>query len=84
MSCWVVPGASRSQISGWHGSSLKVRVSAPAEAGRANAELIRLLEACFGCRCSLVAGGHGRRKQVLLEGLDSARAGELIVREIGG
>jgi len=39
----VVPGASRSGLCGWLGDSLKVRVSAPPEKGKANAAVIKLL-----------------------------------------
>ncbi|MGA7270282.1 MAG: DUF167 domain-containing protein [Acidimicrobiia bacterium] len=74
LSCWVVPGASRSEISGIHGSALKVRVSAPPQAGRANRELVRVLEAAFECRCRLLSGETRRHKRVLLEGIDPARA----------
>jgi uncharacterized protein len=39
----VVPGASRTDIAGWLGDSLKVRVSEPPEKGRANAAVEALL-----------------------------------------
>ena len=39
----VVPGASRDEISGWLGGRLKVRVRAPAEGGKANAALMKVL-----------------------------------------
>ena len=39
----VVPGSSRDEISGWLGDSLKVRVRAPAEGGRANAAVMKVL-----------------------------------------
>lgn len=76
----MVPGASRSEISGIHGSSLKVRVSVPPEAGRANAELMRILATAFGCRVKLLSGTTGRRKQVLLEGIDPDRARDVMAR----
>lgn len=68
---WVVPGSSRSSIDGPHGDALKVRVTAPAERGRANAALLELLGASLGgARVSLVAGSSVRRKQVFVPGLD--------------
>ena len=39
----VVPGSSRDEISGWLGNSLKVRVRAAAEGGKANAAVMRVL-----------------------------------------
>lgn len=39
----VVPGASRDEITGWLGNRLKIRVSAPAESGKANAAIRKLL-----------------------------------------
>jgi uncharacterized protein YggU (UPF0235/DUF167 family) len=39
----VVPGSSREEIVGWLGDSLKVKVKAPPETGRANEAVIALL-----------------------------------------
>jgi uncharacterized protein (TIGR00251 family) len=75
-----VPGSSRSEISGIHGSSLKVRLAAPPEGGRANEELVKVLSDAFECRARLVSGPTSRRKRVLLEGVDAARAREMIAR----
>ncbi len=48
----VVPGASRSEIAGWLGDELKIRVSKPPEKGKANREVEALV-----CRSlSLPAG----------------------------
>jgi len=44
----VVPGSSRDEISGWLGDSLKVRVRAVAEAGKANAAVIRVVALRLG------------------------------------
>jgi len=73
---WVVPGASRDEIVGEHDGALKVRVSAPAESGRANQAVIRLLAAVIpGPRVTLLAGARSRRKRMLIRGatLDAAR-----------
>ena len=43
----MVPGASRNQIVGWLDDSLKVSVSTPPEAGKANKAVIRLLANTF-------------------------------------
>jgi uncharacterized protein len=61
---WVVPGASATRIVGPHGDALKVRVAAPAEGGRANAALLRLLELKLGAPCD-VESGHAHRRKVI-------------------
>lgn len=63
----VQPGARRTEVVGEHGEQLKVRVAAPAEGGRANAELVRLLAAWAGVRRAgvrIVAGAGSRSKVV--------------------
>ncbi|MGH2901193.1 MAG: DUF167 domain-containing protein, partial [Solirubrobacteraceae bacterium] len=48
LSIKVVPGSSRDDVAGWLGETLKVRVSAPAERGRANAAAETLLADALG------------------------------------
>lgn len=68
------PNAPRSEIVGWLGDRLKVKVKAPAVEGKANAELLRFLAECFGVRpqaVTLVRGGTARLKTVHIEGADT-------------
>jgi len=68
-----VPRAARDEIVGWLGDALKVRVTAPPEAGRANAAIESLLAASLGIRkrAVRVAAGHGSaRKRVEIDGLE--------------
>ncbi len=69
---WVVPGARRDEVIGPYGDALKVRVAVPAEAGRANEAMLRLLSGRFGAPCTLLRGATSRRKTVLVEGNDAS------------
>lgn len=71
----MVPGAARSEIVGLHDGALRVRVAAPAEGGKANRAVARLVGRAVGGRGGeVVAGAGGRRKQVLVAGVSPARA----------
>lgn len=69
----VVPGASRSEIAGWLGDALKVRVAAPPEGGRANAAVESLLAGVLGlprAQVRVIAGGSSPHKTVELVGIE--------------
>jgi uncharacterized protein (TIGR00251 family) len=73
LSLKVVPGSSRDEIVGWLGDSLKVKVKAPPEKGRANEAVIALLADRLGIDASSIAvvSGHGSpAKVVAVEGMD--------------
>lgn len=55
----VVPGASRDQISGMLGERLKIRISAPAEGGKANAAVCRLIAQKLGIKNATVEVASG-------------------------
>lgn len=57
----VVPGARRSEIVDASGSTLRIRLAAPAHDGKANAELQRYLGEVFGVRRSAVSLVRGER-----------------------
>jgi uncharacterized protein (TIGR00251 family) len=63
----VSPGARKTGIVGRHGESWKVRVTAPAEGGRANQAVVGLLAETLGVpRSSVhVVSGHGARDKIL-------------------
>ena len=78
---WVVPGASRGEVVGCHGGALRVRVSAPAEGGRANRAAAALTaRALGGKRGEVVSGITARRKQVLVTGVTVAAAQDRLAR----
>ena len=61
---WVKPGSSRSRVDGLHGDSVKVRVTAPPERGKANRAVEKLLSGALGMRAQVVSGHTSRRKEV--------------------
>ena len=66
----VRPNARTDRVDGRHDGVLAVRVSAPADAGRANEAACRVVAKAFGLRprqVELVAGAKSRRKTLRLE-----------------
>jgi hypothetical protein len=63
----VQPGASRAAVVGPHGDALKVKVTAPANDGKANAELVRFLAGELGVpvRAVEIVRGHRNRSKVV-------------------
>lgn len=71
----VVPGSTREGIAGWLGDALKVRVRAPAEGGRANEAVVRVVANALGLPVDSVrirAGGASPRKTLEIDGLSLA------------
>ena len=69
----VSPGANSAHVVGRHGEAWKVRVAAPAEGGRANDAVVRLLAETLSLprdAVTLVSGHAARDKIVQLTGLD--------------
>jgi uncharacterized protein (TIGR00251 family) len=82
----VVPGSSRDCITGWLGESLKVRVSAPAEGGKANAAVEKIVAEALGVatECArIVAGTTSPRKTVEITGLSEADVERRLSKKFG-
>lgn len=74
----IVPRAKVSEVAGFYGVALRVRVAAPPADGAANRELVRFLAERLGVprgRVRIVSGALARRKVIEVEGLatDSLR-----------
>ena len=72
LSVKVVPGSSRDGIAGWLGEALKVRVTAPAERGKANASVEKIVAQALdvpSASARIVAGWTSPRKTIEISGL---------------
>ena len=73
----VAPGSRRPGIAGKHGDGWKVRVSPPAEDGRANDAVVALLTETLALpkgAVTIVSGHATRDKIVAVDGIDPAEA----------
>jgi uncharacterized protein (TIGR00251 family) len=67
----VVPGSSRDEIVGWLGDSLKVKVKAPPEKGRANEAVIALLADRLGIDTSSITVVSGQSSPAKIVAVDA-------------
>lgn len=73
----VQPGASRSEVTGLHGTELKVRVKAPPVDGKANEALLEFIAKVLRSRrshCEILRGEKSRSKVVFVRDLNEALA----------
>lgn len=74
-----IPGAKREGIAGVVGGRLKVKVSAPAEAGKANAAICAVIASALGVRArdvSVASGAASAEKTLRIEGVGAQRVTE--------
>lgn len=72
----VVPGASKSEITGWLGDALKVRVAAQPEKGKANAAVAAILARRLGLptkNVRVIAGKSSPQKVFEIQGFSIAQ-----------
>jgi len=70
-----IPASSRNGVAGWLGDTLKVRVTAPAERGKANAAVEAVVAEALGVAAQcvrVVTGTTSPRKVVEITGLSEA------------
>ena len=73
----ITAGARKDAIAGWEDGALRIRVRAPAERGKANDAVCRLIASALGVpptNVSVVRGGGSRDKQIEIEGIDDEEA----------
>lgn len=83
----VVPGSTREGIAGWLGDALKVRVRAPAEAGRANEAVVRVVAEALGLprdAVRIASGSSSPKKTLEIDDLDLATLRARIDALVGG
>lgn len=81
----VVPGASREKVVGMLGDRLKLAVSAPPEAGKANKAVCKLLAGALGvpARDVAVTAGHTQpTKTVAVAGLGTDQAAQRLASAV--
>lgn len=74
----MTPGAREAGLTGWHDGTLRLKVREPAEKGRANGAVARLLADRLGVppsSVSLKRGGSSREKLFEVEGLTEEEVG---------
>ena len=84
---WASPGASREGVRGERDGALRVAVAAPAERGRANEALVRLLARALGVRpgeLSIESGARARAKRVVARSLDAGALEERLAGLLAG
>ena len=77
----VQPRASVTEIVGWHGDAIKVRVAAPPVDGAANEALMRFIADELDLPRSavrVISGDSSRRKRVSIDGMDGERVLEVL------
>jgi uncharacterized protein (TIGR00251 family) len=77
----VQPKARTTEVVGWHGDAIKIRVAAPPVGGAANEALVRFLAERLGVArssISVASGATGRLKRVAVEGVERERVMELL------
>jgi uncharacterized protein (TIGR00251 family) len=73
----VIPNAPKSEVVGWRGDALTVKLTAPPLEGRANRELTRFLAEVLGVSpadITLLQGETARHKLVHVAGITAAEA----------
>ena len=77
----IVPGSSRTEIVGWLGECLKIKVAAPPEKGKANQAVIKLLSEKLALKeesITIVHGSASQRKVIEIDGITSEQLSQVL------
>jgi uncharacterized protein (TIGR00251 family) len=77
----VQPKAKTTDVVGWHGDAVKIRVAAPPVEGAANEALVHFLAEQLGVArgaVRVVSGATARRKRIVIDGVERGRVLELL------
>ena len=77
----VQPRASKNEVAGIHGDSLKLRLTSPPVEGAANALLLKFVSKMLGVSKSairIISGEKSRQKTLKVEGLSSPEVMQLL------
>lgn len=77
----IQPRASRNEVVGIHGDSLKIRLTSPPVEGAANSLLVEFMAKKLGMpksRIEIAAGERSRHKTLKIEGLTRAEAANIL------
>jgi len=77
LSIKVVPGSSRDCVAGWLGDTLKIRVSAPAERGKANAAVKKVLSKALGIPGRSIRIVSGKTSALKLAEIDDVEEADI-------
>jgi uncharacterized protein len=80
----VQPRASRTEVTGMHGDSVRIRLAAPPVDNAANEALIAFVAEKLGLpkrQVRLAAGATSRQKQLEIAGITPERAREVLLQE---
>jgi uncharacterized protein (TIGR00251 family) len=81
------PGARRAAVVGEHGGALKIAVTTPPDAGRANEALVETLRDTLGLKraqIELIGGQTSRNKRFLIRGMTRPELESLVVALLPG
>jgi len=76
ISVHIQPRASKTEVVGWHGEAVKIRLQSAPVDGAANDELVRFVSKVLGvprAAVSIIAGATSRRKRLSLDGVSRSQ-----------